>query len=221
MIIDGAFFKDLDHPVDFILIRHGESEGNSGGIFQGRSEYPLTDEGRSQARLRGRSLVSGSMKTAILSSPLSRALESAQIIAQELGLQEVQVVQELIEFDLGVWTGRTWTELKAAEGGLWNRFRTQSWAGIESAERPEALYDRACSAWSVLRNRAREDRLDRVIALTHGGLLQWLVRSTFGGRSWLPLFPIHNCGLFKLRVEPASADGAFIAWEAIDEQLKP
>ena len=218
MIVDGAFFKELDHPVDFILIRHGESEGNSGGIFQGRSEYPLTDEGRSQARQRGRSLVSASVKTAIFSSPLVRALESAQIIAQELSLEGVQVVPELIEFDLGDWTGRTWTELKGASPELWNRFRTHSWAGIESTERPEALYDRSCSAWKILRDRAREDHLDRVIALTHGGLLQWLVRSTFGGRSWLPLFPIHNCGIFKLRVEPASAEGAFIAWEAVDER---
>jgi broad specificity phosphatase PhoE len=219
LIIDGAFFKDLDHPVDFILIRHGESEGNSGGIFQGRSEYPLTDEGRFQARQRGRSLVSRAVKTAILSSPLGRALESAEIIAQELGLEGVQVVPELIEFDLGDWTGKTWAELKAASPELWKRFRTQSWAGIESTERPESLYDRSCSAWKALRDRAREDRLDRVIALTHGGLLQWLVRSTFGGRSWLPLFPIHNCGLFKLRAEPASAEGAFLAWEAVDEQL--
>jgi broad specificity phosphatase PhoE len=219
LIIDGAFFKDLDHPVDFILIRHGESEGNSGGIFQGHSEYPLTDEGRAQARQRGRSLVSGPTKTAILSSPLSRALESARIIGQELDLEEVQVVPELIEFDLGDWTGRTWTELKAASPQLWNRFRTQSWAGVESTERPEALYDRACSAWRILRDRAQEDRLDRVIALTHGGLLQWLLRSTFGCRSWLPLFPIHNCGLFRLRVEPASPEGAFMAWEAMDEHL--
>ena len=64
------------------LVRHGESAGNADNIYQGQQDYPLTDTGRLQARLLGeRWQAEGRAFSGIVSSPLLRALETAEIIA--------------------------------------------------------------------------------------------------------------------------------------------
>jgi broad specificity phosphatase PhoE len=222
--VDGAFFCTLPYPVEFIFIRHGQSEGNAGGVFQGRADYPLTDTGREQAAERGRALRAGVAAAAdrgvgVFCSPLSRARESAEIIAREAGYPAPQPLPELTELDTGAWTGKTWAELRAHSPELWQRFHSRSWAAVESAESPEALYDRAVAAWTILRDQAEQKSLGTVVAVSHGGFLQWLVRSTFGSRCWFPLLPAHNCGEFRFKVEPVPGGRAYIAWEGIDEGL--
>jgi len=222
--VDGAFFSTLPYPVEFILIRHGQSEGNAGGVFQGRADYSLTDKGREQAAERGRVLRAGVVASAdrrvgVYSSPLIRARESAEIIAREAGFPAPAALPELTELDTGAWTGKTWAELRAHSPELWQHFHSRSWAAVESAESPAALYARAIAAWTILRDQAEQKGLGAVVAVSHGGFLQWLVRSTFGSRCWFPLLPVHNCGEFRLKVEPVPGGRAYIAWESIDEGL--
>lgn len=218
---DGAFFAAAAGPIEFILVRHGESEGNAGGIFQGRAEYPLTELGRAQACGRGRSLASlpscaDASKVLLFSSPLGRAKETAEIIAREAGFRAPELAECLVELDVGEWTGQSWSQLRSSSPEIWAAFHSRSWAAVESAERPEALYRRALLAWTFLRDRGLASGARAVVAVSHGGFLQWLVRSTFGCRSWFPLLPVHNCGVFRLKVEGASPDRAFIAWESMD-----
>ncbi|HCM29113.1 MAG: hypothetical protein A2Z99_12530 [Treponema sp. GWB1_62_6] len=233
-IVDGAFFAGLSESFEFFLIRHGESEGNSAGIFQGRGEYPLTALGREQAAERGRLLASWA-PCPVLCSPLSRARESAEIIASGAGCAAPLVVDELQELDTGSWTSRSWSELRGESAERWAKFRSESWASVEGAESPEALYGRAIAAWGMLRSVASAEcakprptaiptdghpaRPRAIVAVTHGGFLQWLVRATFGCRSWFPLVPLGNCTAYRLRTEPASADRAYIAWDALDDRL--
>jgi len=222
--VDGPFFGTLSVPVEFVLIRHGQSEGNATGIFQGRADYPLTDKGREQAAERGRVLraritADAAHPVAVFCSPLARARESAEIIAREAGYPAPVALPELTELDTGVWTGKTWADLRAHSPELWQRFHAQSWAAVASAESPAALYRRAVAAWTLLRDQAEENGTRTVIAVTHGGFLQWLVRATFGTRCWFPLLPVHNCGEFRFKVEPVAGGSAYIAWESIDEGL--
>ena len=91
------------------LVRHGQSEWNRIGRIQGRSESPLTELGRQQAAALGRLL--GSILSDpgidIVASPLSRAFETATIIAGELGRAagDVRTDDRINDFDVGVLAG--------------------------------------------------------------------------------------------------------------------
>lgn len=78
------------------MLRHGEALDDIEDCYGGIADFPLTDRGRQQAVETGRSLAKHS-PVAIYSSPLQRAHETARIIAQDLGLDDPTVVQDLQE----------------------------------------------------------------------------------------------------------------------------
>lgn len=213
-VADGAFFAPLKRQTRFVLIRHGRSEGNAAGIFQGRKEYPLSEPGREQAAAVGRSLAS-CPDALVFCSPLSRARETAEIAASAAGLSAPRPLEELTELDTGSFTGRSWDQIRESGGDEWTRFRTLSWEGVDGAEREAALYGRALRAWALLREAAMESDASCVVAVTHGGFLQWLIRSTFGCRTWFPLVPIENCCVYRLRVDPVTEAHAAVFWETM------
>jgi probable phosphoglycerate mutase len=92
-----------------LVIRHGETEWNAAGLMQGRADIPLSSAGRE--RLRSVRLPPGWNGAPCLSSPLSRAMETAQL----LGL-DPQPEPRLIEMDWGKWEGRSLSELRAELG---------------------------------------------------------------------------------------------------------
>jgi broad specificity phosphatase PhoE len=216
--VDGAFFAPLKKQTRFLLIRHGKSEGNAAGIFQGRKDYPLSDIGREQAAAVGRTPAS-CQDAVVFCSPLSRARETAEIAARIGGLRPPAVRDELIELDTGSFTGRSWNEIREPNGLEWVSFRSRSWEGVAGAEREAALYARAIAAWAVMRDAALETGASCVVAVTHGGFLQWLIRATFGCRTWFPLVPIENCCVYRLRSEPVTAETAAVFWETMDERI--
>lgn len=95
--------------VQAMLVRHGRSTANLRGIWQGRLDYGLSEEGRHQSLRAGRSLV-GSEVGRIYSSPLVRAADSARIIAGELRYPagEIEHLQDLTERGGGLLEGYTW-----------------------------------------------------------------------------------------------------------------
>ena len=88
---------------EIILARHGETEWNVGEIYRGRVDVALDDIGVTQAELLGKYL-SNLKLDAIYSSPLSRALDTANIVARYQNLT-VHVADGLIDFDYGEWQG--------------------------------------------------------------------------------------------------------------------
>ena len=217
------FFDNLKTTVDFCIIRHGQSEGNAGKILQGRGEHPLSETGKAQAAARGRSLkaaLTPYAKALLFSSPQGRARETAEIIAEEAGLPEPLLMDELMEMDLGIWTGKVWDEVREEEPSLWADFQARSWEAIPGAESSAALYGRALRAWAALCGAAAAQSAEKVIAVSHGGLIQWLLRSSFQCSTWFPLFPISNCGLFRLRAVPHLAgQNTALYWEEINSPV--
>jgi len=90
--------------------RHGESEANVGRVIANRGwAYPLTDRGRRQAAELGDLLAAGLgdvLEIRIASSPLRRAVETAEIVQARIG-GEIDVTRALREADCGVMEGRT------------------------------------------------------------------------------------------------------------------
>ncbi|MDI3535198.1 MAG: alpha-ribazole phosphatase [Thermosediminibacterales bacterium] len=92
-----------------ILVRHGESTANKEHRYAGCSDFPLTDTGKMQAR-RIAERLSGEDVTAIYSSNLSRAMETARFIAARFGLS-IKEEPSLREIDFGEWEGLTYDEI--------------------------------------------------------------------------------------------------------------
>lgn len=92
-----------------LLLRHGESEWNAAGRWQGQADPPLSDLGRLQAQHAVRAL--GEVD-AMVSSDLQRAVETAAIISSELGVGPVVVDPDLRERHAGEWQGLTRAEIE-------------------------------------------------------------------------------------------------------------
>ncbi|MDX6644068.1 MAG: hypothetical protein QOD76_2030 [Solirubrobacteraceae bacterium] len=93
---------------EVLLARHGQTEWSLSGQHTGTTDIPLTDEGRRQGELLGERLA-GRKFERVLSSPLSRALETCRLA----GLAEqVEVREELLEWDYGSYEGRTTADIR-------------------------------------------------------------------------------------------------------------
>jgi alpha-ribazole phosphatase len=95
----------------FILIRHGETDWNKDDRFRGRSDIPLNERGRAQSEQISRVLANEKI-AAVYSSPLPRAMQTAEPLAQKLGLS-VQARADLLDIDYGAWEGMPRDEIQA------------------------------------------------------------------------------------------------------------
>jgi broad specificity phosphatase PhoE len=89
--------------LEIILARHGETDWNKDEIFRGRADVVLNKTGLKQAELLGEYL-SGDSLDLVYSSPLKRAVKTAEAIAGHQALK-VNLVPDLIDFDYGEWQG--------------------------------------------------------------------------------------------------------------------
>lgn len=104
-----------------ILLRHGVTEWNDGGRFQGHADIPLNDAGRAQAAVAGQ-LLAGSGVTRAFSSDLSRATETAHIATSGWGI-DVHTDARLREVNVGSWAGSRMDEIGRAEPDFWPALR--------------------------------------------------------------------------------------------------
>nr|WP_231386234.1 MULTISPECIES: histidine phosphatase family protein [unclassified Arthrobacter] len=143
----------------FALVRHGQTDWNAQRRLQGATDIPLNDVGRGQAR-DAVAVLSGFEWDAIVSSPLSRAAETADLIAAGLGLSVARRVPELAERNFGPAEGlQAGPELEALR--IPNGFR--------GAESEDEAAGRGLAALEAL---AEEFRGRRVLAVAHGTLLR-------------------------------------------------
>ncbi len=184
-------------------------------IIQGRRDFHLDEAGRAQAAAVGAWLASKKVG-ALIASPLARAAETGRILAAACGIAEPRFDPMLMEIDTGMFSGISLDEARLRFPEVYAAFERRSWDGVPDAEKSGPLYDRAMGAWGILRDMALSGERN-IACVTHGGFIQWLVRSTFGGRSWMPLLPTGNCGIFELRVKPTGGD-AYMQWQLLNFQ---
>jgi ribonuclease H / adenosylcobalamin/alpha-ribazole phosphatase len=105
---------DLGAPTTLVLVRHGVTEHTRGKLFSGglaSSNPPLDDEGRAQARATAEWLLPlAETFDALVSSPVRRTRETADILASVLGLQ-VEEEPGIAEMEFGSWDGKSFTEV--------------------------------------------------------------------------------------------------------------
>jgi probable phosphoglycerate mutase len=94
-----------------ILIRHGQNEWNRIERFRGRADVPLNEAGLVQAEATGMRVAAEWKPAAIYSSPLSRAIKTAEAIAKHFNLP-VQIQSGLADIDYSKWQGLTPDEVR-------------------------------------------------------------------------------------------------------------
>jgi uncharacterized phosphatase len=94
------------------LVRHGETDWNAQRRIQGSTDIPLNAIGRAQAATTGRLLARRDWD-GIYSSPLSRAVETASIIAAEVGLDGPETIDAIVERNYGEAEGLNWEQIDA------------------------------------------------------------------------------------------------------------
>lgn len=151
-----------------LLVRHAESQGNFEHRLQGRREFPLTERGTSQAEALA-SRLSGEDLAAVYSSPIGRAIQTAEIIAANAGL-EVIPEPDFQEYDFGeVVSGFTWEEIRARNPKIIESFRGDGseFPRYPGEEGRQAFQARVRAALETLIERHAGDQ--SVAVVTHAG----------------------------------------------------
>lgn len=140
------------------LLRHGQTDWNIDLRLQGSTDIPLNDTGRAQA-LQAASVLNREDWDVIIASPLSRAKDTADIVAKELGMNVV-IVPELIERSFGVAEG--------LDHASWRKMY-ESHVVIEGLESLEDLRARTILLLDLIAN---EYAGRRVLAVSHGAFIR-------------------------------------------------
>ena len=154
-----------------LLVRHGLTEWNSQGRIQGHTETQLSAVGMRQAEALGRRLAKEKI-AAIYASNLTRAVITAQVIAQHHGLP-VQIEPRLCEANYGAWEGLTMRELREQDPE-----RTSAWltepvcVAPPGGETLEQVADRVASLLEELRARPDDEQ---IVLVGHGGSVRALL----------------------------------------------
>ena len=178
---------------EVLLVRHGETDYNATGRFQGRTDTPLNDRGREQSRALARAL-EGEELAALYSSPLARARETAEIVGARLVLEPVYD-DRLVEAYAGEWQGRLCDDVIAEAPGAF-----AAWRAAEPGFRfpgGESVAEQAARVAAALADVAAGPL--PALVVTHGGAIRTVVGVVAPGGA------IANCELYRV---PAPVAGA-------------
>jgi probable phosphoglycerate mutase len=189
--------------------RHGETDWNAAGRWQGHTDVPLNGNGRRQARelaerLRGAGLAG------VVASDLSRAQETGRIVAAELGVPMAYVERDLRERSFGVFEGLTRAECETQHADAWAAWLANR-TPPKGAEGIEALTARIVAAVGRAAGVVATDERP-VLVVTHGGALRAAVAAVTGE---LPAF-VENGAVWVL-----AWDGRLVGASPLDPDASP
>jgi probable phosphoglycerate mutase len=178
------------------LVRHGETEWSVNGRHTGRTDIPLTEVGREQAKDLGRRIGDHPFAL-ILTSPLSRAADTARLS----GFADAERVDDLREWDYGAFEGRKTADIRAEipDWSIW----TGLWRGGETAQQVGARADR------VLARCLDPTVTGDTLLFAHGHVLRVLTAR------WLGL-PARQGALFAL----GTATIGILGWERANRVIE-
>jgi broad specificity phosphatase PhoE len=180
------------------LVRHGATDWNHAGRIQGQFDVPLNAEGRAQAQLVAQRLVSVKA-TALYSSDLLRAYETAQIIGQATGLPVMQK-PGLREMHFGTWQGLTVQQIRERDPEVYAARRANPYeVPPPGGQTWQQFYQQAVRA---LHDILQESDAQRLIVATHSGVCTVLGLEALGlGYMGKRTFGNANCAIHTIAVE--------------------
>jgi phosphoserine phosphatase len=153
-----------DQAIRLLLVRHGETQWNREGRFQGQIDIPLNDNGRIQGAQAGEFLKDSSIDAAITSSML-RPKETAELILKHHPQVALQTTETLWEISHGLWEGKLESEIEVGYPGLLQQWQTQP----ETVQMPEGenlddVWRRAVAGWDAIVATAKPGTTTLVVA---------------------------------------------------------
>lgn len=195
---------------ELILIRHGETDWNAEQRIQGHLDIPLNRAGLEQAEALGKRF--GSIEIDVLvSSDLSRAMQTAAPISAARALPVVGEAR-LRERNLGVLQGKTREQAKQSAPEAFDVFRSRvEGAVLDEGESLAAFAERVID---VLAELTQKYRGKRIVAVTHGGVLDIAYRHAAGMPLAAPRnFPIHNASVNTFRADGSELE--LVSWSDV------
>ncbi|MDQ3032754.1 MAG: histidine phosphatase family protein [Myxococcota bacterium] len=179
--------------MEIVLVRHAESIWNAENRWQGQTDVPLSDRGREEARRLGARLSAMSFDRR-LCSDLSRARDTAAAIGGE-----IEFDRALREMDLGSWGGLLHSEVRERHPEQVAAMIAGAPMRIGGGESIPELEKRAQDTLARIVRTSRPG--DRVLVVTHGGVIRALLMSLLGARARRPLIGATNTSITHLRVD--------------------
>jgi len=194
-----------------ILIRHGETNWNKEGRFQGQIDIPLNEKGRGQASKASKYLEEIEF-TKAFSSSMKRPYETAKIILKNKNIL-IEKVENLVEISHGLWEGKLEEEIKQT----WPEMLKNWHEKPESVTMPDGesikqVSDRAISAWNLICKLQQENDTTLVVAhdavnktlichvlgLTYSDI--WMIKQGNGGITVIDIFKNKNYVLSSVNI---------------------
>jgi broad specificity phosphatase PhoE len=173
------------------LTRHGETDWNAAGRWQGHTDVPLNANGRVQALSVAEALRSAGL-SGVVSSDLSRARETAQIVGASLGIEVAYLDAGLRERTFGVFEGLTREECERLHPAAWRAWVEEK-RPAQGVEPHDAVAVRVEAAIGRAADRVAREGAPALL-VTHGGALRAAVHAATGT---LP-GPIANCAIWRI-----------------------
>lgn len=172
--MSGQPFPVKDSRKEIVFIRHAESQANRDGIWNGRSDGPLSEAGEESLEALSRRLCTWEFD-GVISSPLERTRRTAGAFAGEIETDEA-----FVEIDLGRWEGMAYTDVQERHGEeLREAIRTRELPMGGTGETINEGGMRAVEAVDRLFDRMSEG--ERVAVVTHGGFMQAVLHRHLAG----------------------------------------
>ncbi len=153
--------------VRLLLVRHGETEWNRQGRFQGQIDVPLNDHGRQQASKAGEFLQNVAIDFAVSSSML-RPQETAEIILKHHPQINLELQPGLREISHGLWEGKFEPEIEQEFGNELHQWRTQpALVQMPEGENLQQVWERAVATWDAIVQNALANQLQTGLVVAH------------------------------------------------------
>ncbi len=180
-----------------LLIRHGQTDWNIDGRWQGALPVALNAEGFAQARLLAKHLRHQPIGS-IVTSDLPRALETATTIGDALGLQP-RIDSRWQEFNLGIFQGHTREQMMATFPREWEAFNADYWDYcVPQGESRRNFQARLFAAWQDM---IANTHVTEILAVSHGGAIKMLLLKLFPDAAELNNQRIENTSITTLERE--------------------
>jgi broad specificity phosphatase PhoE len=194
----------IKHPTggrtNFILVRHGRTDGNVRRVLVGRMDIPLDTLGERQAEAVGQYLSTHHKPDVVISSPLIRAHNTARAIAAKYNM-EITFDPELMELNFGAFEGWSLDQIREQDPAFAASFgdveHDRQWP---EGERLSEFHARVMNAFNHL---AEQYPAHTVVVVSHGGVMGSYAAQLLGTHpnDWAR-FQIHNCSVSHVELGP-------------------
>jgi broad specificity phosphatase PhoE len=193
-----------------LLIRHGETEWNRRGRWQGQTDIPLSAEGRAQARRLAQRLRSERQHVDHLyTSDLGRAYETAAIIAQALDLPAHPLI-EMREIHIGGWSGLTSAEVRARFPRNWEQY--EAGKDFRRGEHGETMAEFQARTGRAIDDLIARHPGERLMIVSHGGTIRAILHHFAASGGHVHDMPVDNASITEIHI----VDGVAILARAND-----